>query len=89
VTGLAAPDMRAGTMIVFASDYVHAVGPYRGARPRMTMSWNLTIVPLKGDAGAALDVTHCNADRQSAVHASSALSQVKPRCTAISVKIQS
>ena len=43
VTGLLAPDMRAGTMIVFASDYVHAVGPYRGTRPRMTMSWNVTI----------------------------------------------
>jgi hypothetical protein len=52
VTGLLSPDMRAGTMIVFASDYVHAVGPYRGARPRLTMSWNMTIVPLKGDAAA-------------------------------------
>jgi len=53
VTGLLSPDMRDGTMIVFASDYVHTVGPYRGARPRMTMSWNMTIVPLKGEAGAA------------------------------------
>jgi len=52
VTGLLTPEMRAGTMIVFASDYVHAVGPYRGARPRMTMSWNVTIEPLQGDAGA-------------------------------------
>jgi len=53
VTGLLTPEMRAGTMIVFASDYVHTVGPYRGARPRMTMSWNLTIEPLAGNAGAS------------------------------------
>ena len=53
VTALLCPDMRAGTMLVFASDYVHAVGPYRGARPRMTMSWNVTIEKLPGDAGEA------------------------------------
>lgn len=53
VTGLLSPAMRAGTMIVFASDYVHTVGPYRGGRPRMTMSWNVTIEPLAGDAGAS------------------------------------
>ena len=51
VTGLLSPDMREGTMLVFASDYVHTVGPYRGARPRMTMSWNVTIEKLPGDAG--------------------------------------
>ncbi len=31
---------------------LHSVGPYRGARPRMTMSWNVTIERLSGDAGA-------------------------------------
>jgi len=51
VTALLRPEMREGTMLVFASDYVHAVGPYRGARPRITMSWNVTIEKLAGDAG--------------------------------------
>jgi hypothetical protein len=32
VTSLLKPEMNAGTMIVFASDYVHTVGPYRGRR---------------------------------------------------------
>ena len=41
--------MTPGTMIVFASDYVHTVGPYRGQRPRMTMSWNITIQRLQGN----------------------------------------
>ena len=53
VTGLLSPDLREGTMIVFASDYVHTVGPYRGARPRITMSWNVTIEKLPGDPGAS------------------------------------
>jgi hypothetical protein len=49
VTSLLKPGMTPGTMIVFASDYVHAVGPYRGDRPRMTMSWNVTIERLPGN----------------------------------------
>jgi len=48
VTSLLSPEMTAGTMIIFASDYVHAVGPYRGQRPRMTMSWNITLERLVG-----------------------------------------
>jgi hypothetical protein len=40
-------------MIVFASDCVHTVGPYRGAQPRITMSWNVTIEKLLNDAGAS------------------------------------
>lgn len=51
VTALLLPQMRAGTMIVFASDYLHSVNPYRGARPRITMSWNVTIAPLPGAPG--------------------------------------
>ncbi len=51
VTGLLVPDMREGTMIVFASDYLHSVNPYRGARPRISMSWNVTITRLPGEAG--------------------------------------
>jgi hypothetical protein len=53
VTALLSPDMREGTMLVFASDYVHAVGPYRGARPRITMSWNVSIERLPGAPGDA------------------------------------
>lgn len=51
VTGLMLPKMREGTMIVFASDYLHSVNPYRGARPRITMSWNVTVTRLAGEAG--------------------------------------
>src|SRR6202163_3878122 len=44
VTQLLIPTMTAGTMIIFASDYVHSVNPYRGSRrPRITLSWNITI----------------------------------------------
>ena len=50
VTSLLVPDMREGTMIVFASDYLHSVNPYCGQRPRMTMSWNVTLVRLPGEA---------------------------------------
>jgi len=32
---------------------VHTVGPYRGQRPRMTMSWNVTIERLAGEAAAS------------------------------------
>ena len=53
VTSLLTPEMSPGTMLVFASDYVHTVGPYRGDRPRMTMSWNVTIEPLAGDPAAS------------------------------------
>jgi predicted 2-oxoglutarate/Fe(II)-dependent dioxygenase YbiX len=51
VTGLLVPDLREGTMIIFASDYLHSVNPYRGARPRMSMSWNVTLSRVPGQAG--------------------------------------
>jgi len=35
------PGMTAGTMIIFPSQLVHAVNPYTGKRPRITMSWNI------------------------------------------------
>jgi putative 2-oxoglutarate-Fe(II)-dependent oxygenase superfamily protein len=50
VTALMVPDLLEGTMIVFASDYLHSVNPYRGARPRMSMSWNVTLARLPGQA---------------------------------------
>jgi hypothetical protein len=40
------PTMGPGTMIIFASDYLHSVNPYRGRRPRITLSWNITIERL-------------------------------------------
>jgi hypothetical protein len=51
VTGLLIPDMREGSMVVFASDYLHSVNPHRGARPRISMSWNVTIERIPGEAG--------------------------------------
>ena len=51
VTNLLLPDMAEGTMLVFASDYLHSVNPYRGQRPRITLSWNITLARLQGEAG--------------------------------------
>jgi len=45
------PAMSAGTMLIFASDYLHSVNPYQGRRPRITMSWNITLERLPGRAG--------------------------------------
>lgn len=42
------PTMTAGTMLVFWSVYLHSVNPYRGQRPRITMSWNVTRKRLPG-----------------------------------------
>ena len=56
VTQLLIPTMTAGTMIIFASDYVHSVNPYRGRRrPRITLSWNITIERLPGRPGEGWD----------------------------------
>lgn len=45
------PSMTPGTMIIFASDYLHSVNPYRGRRPRITLSWNITLARLPGRPG--------------------------------------
>jgi putative 2-oxoglutarate-Fe(II)-dependent oxygenase superfamily protein len=45
------PDMAPGTMLIFASDYLHGVNPYRGRRPRITLSWNITLQRLPGRPG--------------------------------------
>jgi hypothetical protein len=42
------PDMTAGTMIIFPSQLVHAVNPYFGKRPRITLSWNINKNALPG-----------------------------------------
>jgi hypothetical protein len=45
------PTMSAGTMLIFASDYLHSVNPYHGDRPRITLSWNITLEKLPGRPG--------------------------------------
>ena len=45
------PDDDPGTMLIFASDYLHSVNPYHGRRPRITLSWNITLERLPGRPG--------------------------------------
>jgi hypothetical protein len=45
------PELKPGTMLIFASDYLHSVNPYRGKRPRITLSWNVTLERLPGRPG--------------------------------------
>jgi len=45
------PTMLPGTMLIFASDYLHSVNPYHGSRPRITLSWNITLDRLAGRPG--------------------------------------
>jgi hypothetical protein len=42
------PAMEPGTMLLFASSYLHSVNPYHGQRPRITLSWNITRRRLAG-----------------------------------------
>jgi hypothetical protein len=35
------PAMRPGTYVIFPAQIVHAVNPYTGERPRITLSWNI------------------------------------------------
>jgi hypothetical protein len=42
------PSMSSGTMIIFPSQLVHAVNPYTGKRPRITLSWNINKSALSG-----------------------------------------
>lgn len=44
------PDLSAGTMMIFPSQLVHAVNPYHGQRPRITLSWNINAQPFPGPA---------------------------------------
>jgi hypothetical protein len=45
------PEMTPGTMLIFASDYLHSVNTYRGRRPRITLSWNIALRQLPGRPG--------------------------------------
>lgn len=38
------PQMEVGMMMMFPSQILHMVTPYRGTRPRITMSWDLELV---------------------------------------------
>jgi hypothetical protein len=51
VTQLIIPEMAPGTIVIFAADYLHHVNPYAGTRPRITLSWNMTLERLPGRAG--------------------------------------
>ena len=46
--------MRAGAMVAFPAALVHAVHPHEGARPRITLAWNITEKELPGDTLTAL-----------------------------------
>ena len=43
------PGMTAGTMLIFPSQLVHAVNPYTGKRPRITLNWNINKNALTGE----------------------------------------
>jgi len=51
VTQHVIPTMTPGAMLIFASDYLHSVNPYEGQRPRITLSWNITLERLPGRPG--------------------------------------
>lgn len=51
VTRHVMPVMTPGTMLIFSSDYLHSVNPYRGQRARITLSWNITLARLPGRPG--------------------------------------
>ncbi len=42
------PPMTPGVMIMFPAEIVHAVNPYRGTLPRITMAWNVNETKLPG-----------------------------------------
>lgn len=48
MTNLLIPDMQPGSMIVFPASAVHAVAPYQGKRPRITLSWNIAPQAVAG-----------------------------------------
>ena len=48
------PGLRAGCLILFPGQLVHAVNPYFGERPRITLSWNLTREKLAGSPWDAM-----------------------------------
>jgi Putative 2OG-Fe(II) oxygenase len=49
MTRMLIPAMKQGSMIIFPGQVMHGVNPYFGARPRLTMSWNLNLEQIAGD----------------------------------------
>ena len=49
VTQLFMPKVEAGCLLIFPAEYVHGVNPYRGARPRLTLSWNINRTAIPGN----------------------------------------
>ena len=50
MTQLLTPELRPGSLLLFPSEYIHAVNPYGGERPRITMSWNINLEQLPGSS---------------------------------------
>ena len=50
MTRMLTPELRPGSMLIFPAEYIHSVNPYGGTRPRISMSWNITLKPLPGAA---------------------------------------
>lgn len=48
------PDIRTGTLLMFPSEFVHFVHPYRGTRPRITLAWNISPGPAPAVDPASL-----------------------------------
>jgi hypothetical protein len=50
------PDTRSGIMLMFPSEFVHFVHPYRGRTPRITMAWNISpgVRPAEGQTASAI-----------------------------------
>ena len=63
MTNLMIPDLRPGSMLIFASEWVHMVAAYLGERPRITMSWNISPERVPGKADAAMLFSRGAADR--------------------------
>ena len=52
MTNLMIPDLRPGSMLIFASEWVHMVAAYLGERPRITLSWNISPEGVPGEPSA-------------------------------------
>ena len=48
LTNVLYPDMTPGALIMFPGAVVHAVNPYRGERPRITLAWNINETAIEG-----------------------------------------
>jgi hypothetical protein len=55
MTRMLIPTMTAGSMIIFPGAVMHGVNPYFGARPRITMSWNINVTAVAGDPRATFE----------------------------------